>query len=1021
MVFQGTSSRDLSILGIVGILVALAAPAWLRTERVEAPRPPPPKMVSHQVAWDLERIDARLWEDPFAAWARHRAAEAAARSAAAAPGREPTITADDLRHWIRGVTRYDRLATVLFVPVDAGRHPEAAESRRRVRVAFQSAVIQTLGSVLDEEHVGVMRLSLRGSAELGLPPIDVPFDRFTTRDGRPGLALWLDEDYFFDEPEPSRPPRNADPPAPLQSGTWPLLQLLARSLTRAEGDGDNAAACAVDVSCAVVGPGDSGQLLRALQVPAQPADRPVWATVYSPASTVAEKELIDAAASPTPACEDAATLACHLRARGLDFVRLISEDDAVVSLLSEELDQRRRAIHGDGAVPCRILLVTEADSLYAKKLARGLGEIGNCIVALPEGPTAYYVFRDLNDPLALATTAEFSDRSSGGGAPDATSAERAEGDQQFDYVRRLAARMDREIGDEALDADHVFAIGIFGNDVYDKVSLIKALRPRFRHARFFTTDLDARLWDPAHLPHTRNLIVASAYGLEAGRDQRVPPFRGVYQLAYYDAFRMAIAGRHPGALPAPRRFEIGLRGPIELGVPQSSPVQRVVGRYLEATGLQTVGVWLIGAVAIVVAACALWWMLMTFWHFVDWGAWRRGRDNGRISQRLGLVVRLLLALVAVVVLALTAVGLRRSWGESLEGLGEPLALLEGASLWGPCILRVLALALGIVFTIRFLERARFWERRLGKRYRLYGRPLAVALQGQPFRFRDYLPLGQPLRDAPADALWLEHERRSCGLVLAAAIVAVLAFVITAGVFVLLPDPNLPARGEHMAALQMFLVRANGVVLYAMAFVAFFHLLLTRALVQALTMHHTTLHHRDTVQDLWLDSGGQGSVGPEAAAVADGLLDIRLIREHTVHLQWFVYAPLIVVTLLLLARWKQLEYQTFPFVLVLVFAAIIGLSVVNAVRLQGAATRARIAVLGQMRRAERKLQAIARWRPRNARADQSRSIVETWCEEVEAARGGAFRPIWEQPFFRALLIPFGSAGLIEVVELLKILG
>lgn len=82
------------------------------------------------------------------------------------------------------------------------------------------------------------------------------------------------------------------------------------------------------------------------------------------------------------------------------------------------------------------------------------------------------------------------------------------GPAQVDYLRRLEQELTL-----LHDANSIKAIGIIGTDVYDKLLILRALRPHFPNAVFFTTDLDVELWHPAELAWTRNLVVASHFGL----------------------------------------------------------------------------------------------------------------------------------------------------------------------------------------------------------------------------------------------------------------------------------------------------------------------------------------------------------------------------------------------------------------------------------------------------------------------------------------------------------------------------
>ena len=105
------------------------------------------------------------------------------------------------------------------------------------------------------------------------------------------------------------------------------------------------------------------------------------------------------------------------------------------------------------------------------------------------------------------------------------------------------------------------AVGLLGSDVYDKLELLKALRPLPPDAVFFTNNLDARFAHPEEWNETHNLVVVSAFDLEIPIEQpilvmqpklngqglacrlpddhgvHVPPFRDSYQTALFAATR----------------------------------------------------------------------------------------------------------------------------------------------------------------------------------------------------------------------------------------------------------------------------------------------------------------------------------------------------------------------------------------------------------------------------------------------------------------------------------------------------
>ena len=83
--------------------------------------------------------------------------------------------------------------------------------------------------------------------------------------------------------------------------------------------------------------------------------------------------------------------------------------------------------------------------------------------------------------------------------------------------------------------EHVGAIGVFRTDAYDKLLILRALRPYFPGAVFFTTELDAVLLHQKESQWARNLVVASSFGLELHPELQkdILPFRSSSQAAQY--------------------------------------------------------------------------------------------------------------------------------------------------------------------------------------------------------------------------------------------------------------------------------------------------------------------------------------------------------------------------------------------------------------------------------------------------------------------------------------------------------
>jgi hypothetical protein len=92
-------------------------------------------------------------------------------------------------------------------------------------------------------------------------------------------------------------------------------------------------------------------------------------------------------------------------------------------------------------------------------------------------------------------------------------ANKAEGPAQFDYLSRLGEQLAALEKQLSKKGEHIKAIGVVGSDVYDTLLILQALRHQVPNALFFTTGLDARFWHPRELSWSRNLLVTSSYGL----------------------------------------------------------------------------------------------------------------------------------------------------------------------------------------------------------------------------------------------------------------------------------------------------------------------------------------------------------------------------------------------------------------------------------------------------------------------------------------------------------------------------
>ncbi|MHC4728541.1 MAG: hypothetical protein ACYS17_15070, partial [Planctomycetota bacterium] len=162
------------------------------------------------------------------------------------------------------------------------------------------------------------------------------------------------------------------------------------------------------------------------------------------------------------------------------------------------------------------------------------------------------------------------------------------GRSQLDYIRRLTQKLSDKF--EYFGNNKLKAIGVLGSDVYDKLVLLHALREQFSDMIIFTIDIDARMMHYEQLKWTRNLIVASNYGLELSdsyqskifqhRAGSLSPFRDNYQTSLFLACQTALTPCQNGGtlyrnmsredlteiISHPQLFEIGRGRAVNLTV-----------------------------------------------------------------------------------------------------------------------------------------------------------------------------------------------------------------------------------------------------------------------------------------------------------------------------------------------------------------------------------------------------------------------------------------------------------------------
>jgi hypothetical protein len=533
-----------------------------------------------------EDVPARLWEDPFAAVRRSLDQRRELASVDGGNKDKRVHTPENLEKYLEELLgpageKSNLKLTVLVAMVPGGPYAENREFRRRVRYAVLSGLSGSGFTPNDELHVGFWQHP-KTDAD---PALDIPFEAHIRDDGVV-LVLWLADESLL-----------ANPLQRLNN----IFRSVAgeKVVCRPNQDGINVGQLTKEgcVSLRLVGPWRSGTLQAMVADACDKADKTLQnlegLAIYAASPTVPDKALL-----PTGCDNNYQLPKKYFENHKIDLFRTIPSDQAAADLLGKELQLRgidpgcqkeKKWPH----IPCSpdpggqkhyVVLLAESDTLFGRKLGEALrkekenSKTENAGKGSTDNILSYRYFRGIDGVVpGTVTNPDSSQKNSGelSSIVPTGNLEPAEGPGQFDYLRRLADELKEK--DQALRRQgkgRILAFGVLGSDFYDKLLVLQALRERFPNHIYFTTDLDARFLEPKRYRWTRNLIVASGYGLdvpEAGLGMgEVPRFRSHYQTSYFLAVRSALSASGNEGIkfcPKPRIFETGRSRFVELSNP----------------------------------------------------------------------------------------------------------------------------------------------------------------------------------------------------------------------------------------------------------------------------------------------------------------------------------------------------------------------------------------------------------------------------------------------------------------------
>ena len=469
----------------------------------------------------MQDIDTRLWQDPFGIVPTRSSgplfvksgtetkAVVEVRASAGNPNADR-----DLKRLAGLIQKRNGTVKVMISLVPGGTWVGADESRRRARYAILAGLNAQGYIPEDPEHIGYAEQTYENQWRAQLP-----FEWLGSENGLDSvLLLWVDEEAITQEVE-YKGKRLIEP---LSRLSLLIQSIQASSETKPP-------ACYI-----VIGPSSSTFFKTALLDPCLGAPGSCIDTLkrlnvhwYSPYATLPDRELMMKTGSGQEG-----TLTEHLP----NFHRMIVSDDLLAKALVKELQRRR--FGGGNAVA----LVGQWDTAYARELRRLLDEE----IRPHQKVILVSYLRGLDG--RVPGSSENGEKKAPKEQNAADRIERPEGEQQVDYLRRLAAELkarEKELvdgGGTRRQLGRFGAIGILGDDYYDKLMTLKALCPVFPDTLFFTTDLDAAMLLPGDNKFTRNLMVASGYGLSLvpSVQKDIPPFRNVYQTSTFLAVRAAM-------------------------------------------------------------------------------------------------------------------------------------------------------------------------------------------------------------------------------------------------------------------------------------------------------------------------------------------------------------------------------------------------------------------------------------------------------------------------------------------------
>ena len=1050
-------------------LLAVLAGVLVQFKPLISPRPPVPSEKAVPVTAKQD-VDARLWQDPISVAEKQKILLDADIKARLVPQDPSSLHDISTLHELlaKRVEIFHENVLLLGVMLDAGPYSEQGESRLRSRQAVLEGLSESGFVPVDGEHIGFVTATW--------PPRESGSDDFAPVDR--ALLLPWEECEAVDNPDqvfPKGTKRVFVVWLPAVSFNPDPLRRFAGLINELAGDIRN------DIGIRLIGPANSAGLqnmireVRASSGLSKTTQKALeGVSIISPRATVSDSALLSSpatASEETDPCrgksvkeclEDSVPNQSNDPRRRLQFFRTIATDDTILRELIWELRRRRIA-----AVPQRnppiskaahIVILSEWDTYYGRSLSKRFARLSSeppatagesrirlasSLVSTSGASDAlrrirsYYYLRGIDGQLPgdVAKETQRDARQKDQLGQENVPIEATEGLNHSDYLRRLARKLKEDNARwERKDGAGIRAIGLLGSDIYDKLMILRALRPQFRDVVFFTNNYDAHFERRDDWYDTRNLIIASPFGgglPETFVHRPVAPFRDSNQTSMY-AGTLVATGRMDESVATdylalqPRIFEISRSGAYDLSPPWYLPFTRLSHRsqnwfrdwlfprwdYEERKLIKAPNFQHSFLASSVVWQSPIFWQLMIgafiLLAIVAWIsvtiASRTLPGGGTILQRFKRVfASTTFCLVCGVPLIVFSVAIFAQYrGADIVQYGggaqEPLAFFSGISIWPSEMLRLIALMLAIHFMIKANIDLRANERMLTELFRFH------PLSSTEFRWADLgIGLEQWQMKASgsktpfsAEEAWHAYLCRSkfWPRFIRIGILFILYFSFSVIIYRLFPPPPAPARGElafQFDKVVIFLA-ATGIMI------------LTFYVVDAIQLNSNFIRMFGREITKWRRNVvAAHRMPPLTEEELSAYQEIFFVAQRTQVVAPLIWYPLIVLSLIFIARSSFFDNWTWSVGLVIIFALNAAWPIGSAMLLRRAAEQLRETTLSNLQ--------LSRIKDRASEA--KRETLDELITEIRRLKKGAFAPLTEQPFIHAILVPSGGLGLLAL--------